>query len=115
MVNPTCDFCDNAYRKHPGAGYFKVTPALKSSLCIREGAGLDTICGDHFAETDILESGRLRANARPVFFPRLSTAKHDHPYYEAGLGQHVDEGKFEQTPELCTLLIAYCLCISFFL
>ena len=105
MVNPSCDFCDNAYRKCPSAGYFKVTPTLKASLCLREGAGLDTICGDHFATTDILASGRLRANARPVFFPRHSTAEHDHPYYDSVLGQPRDEGKLSQPPVHCTSLM----------
>ena len=70
-----------------------------------EGAGLDTICGDHFATTDILASGRLRANARPVFFPRHSTAEHDHPYYDSVLGQPRDEGKLSQPPVHCTSLM----------
>ena len=61
-------------------GYFKLTAALKSRLSVREGAGIDTICGDHFAVTDISESGRLMPDARPIFFPRLSTAAHDHSY-----------------------------------
>jgi hypothetical protein len=94
MVNANCDFCSNTYRKVPGAGYFKVTANLKSSLCIREWADLNTICGDHFKECDISESGRLRAEARPVFFPRLSTAAHDHTYYDPGESQDETEGIF---------------------
>ena len=89
MVNATCDLC---YRKNPTAGYFKVLSALKSSLCIREGADLKTICGEHFADTDIAESGRLRPEARPVFFTRLSTAAHDHTYVVPGEVQVDNEG-----------------------
>ena len=74
MVNRKCDFCDNSYKRAPTIGYFMLTPALKASLSLKEGAGFNTICGDHFAETAILENGRLRPDATPVFFPRLSTA-----------------------------------------
>ena len=80
MVNANCDFCGNSYRKYPNVGYFKLTATLKSRLSVREGAGIETICGDHFAVTDISESGRLMPDARPIFFPRLSTAAHDHSY-----------------------------------
>jgi hypothetical protein len=84
MVNATCDLC---YRKSPTAGYFKVLSALKSSLCIREGSDLNTICGEHFADTDIAES-----EARPVFLPRLSTVAHDHPYVVPGEVQGDNKG-----------------------
>ena len=94
MVNSTCDFCSNTYRKNPSVGYFKVSSALKSSLRIREGADLNTICGKHFSDTDIAESGRLRPEAKPVFFPRLSTAAHDHPYVSSEDTQDDNAGMY---------------------
>ena len=94
MVNATCDFCSNTYRKNPNVGYFKVSSALKSSLCIREGADLNTICGEHFSDADIADSGRLRPEAKPVFFPRLSTAAHDHPYVGSEDAQDDNAGMY---------------------
>ena len=92
MVNATCDFCSNTYRNNPRVGYFKVSSALKSSLCIREGADLNTICGEHFSDGDIADSGRLKPEAKPVFFPRLSTAAHDHPYVSSEDAQDDNAG-----------------------
>ena len=40
MVNASCDFCSNNYRTNPHIGYFKVTAYLKTSVRLREGAGL---------------------------------------------------------------------------
>ena len=97
MVNANCDFCSNTYRKHPSVGYFRVFAGLRSSLCIREGADLNTICGDHFAAADIEESGRLRPGARPVFFPRLSTTSLDHSYYATEAQADADEGTVDTT------------------
>ena len=54
--------------------------------------GINTICGDHFAPGDISESGRLRQDAKPVFFPRQSDAAHDHSYHDAALSQDESEG-----------------------
>ena len=71
MVNATCDFCSDTYLKNPSVGYFKVLSALKSSLCIREGADPNTICGEHFSDAEIAESRRLRPEAKPVFSLRL--------------------------------------------
>ena len=62
--------CDYTYRKHPSVGYFRVSAALRSSLCIREGADLNTICGDNFVAADIEESGRLRPGAEASLFPQ---------------------------------------------
>ena len=90
MVNANCDY---TYRKHPSVGYFRVSAALRSSLCIREGADLNTICGDNFAAADIEESGRLR----PVFFPRLSTTSLDHSYYATGAQAGADEVTIDTT------------------
>ena len=103
MVNASCSFCSNTYRKVPSVGYYKVTANLKSSMCVREGADLNTICGDHFHDCDILESGRLKTDAKPVFFPRLSTACHDHTYCDPEDSQDETEGNHNQryieTPE----------------
>lgn len=93
MVNATCDFCENSYRRNPNVGYFKVTEALKISLCLREGAGINTICGEHFAPNEISESGRLQKDAKPVFFHRKSTAAHDHNYFYGNLSEDEGEGK----------------------
>ena len=80
------------FHNNPRVGYFKVSSALKSSLCIREGADLNTICGEHFSDGDIADSGRLKPEAKPVFFPRLSTAAHDHPYVSSEDAQDDNAG-----------------------
>ena len=92
MVNARCDFCDNSYKINPSAGYFKVTQALKNSLCLKEGADLNTICGEHFSPRDISESGRLLKDARPVFFHRKSVMSLDHSYYSENTNEEADEG-----------------------
>ena len=92
MVNAKCDFCPNSYRKCPNAGYYKLSATLRSSLCLSEGAGINTICGDHFTPSDISDCGRLSPDAKPVFFPRQSSAAHDHPYHDAALSQDESEG-----------------------
>ena len=91
MVNASCDFCSNTYRRNPHIGYFKVTASLKTSLRLREGAGLNTICGEHFDPSDILQSGRLAKDARPVFFHRQSVASHDHNYFCDSTGENLGE------------------------
>ena len=107
MVNATCDFCENSYRRNPNVGYFKVTPALKTSLCLREGVGINTICGEHFEEGDISESGRLKKDARPVFFPRQSTASHDHPYFDEHLSE--DDSECNDKYIITDTMISVCL------
>ena len=88
MVNASCDFCNNNYRTNPHIGYFKVTASLKTSLRLREGAGLNTICGEHF---DILQSGRVAKDARTVFFLGQSVASHDHNYFCDSTGENLGE------------------------
>ena len=61
---------------------------LKTSLRLREGAGLNTICGEHF---DILQSGRVAKDARPVFFLGQSVASHDHNYFCDSTGENLGE------------------------
>ena len=96
MVNAHCDFCSNTYKMCPSVGYFRVSAALRCSLCIREGADLNTICGDHFAAADVGDFGRLWPGPRPVFFPRLLTTVLDHSYYATGaLHADVDEGTID--------------------
>ena len=97
MVNANCDFCSKTYRKHLSVGYFRVSAGLMSILCIREGADLNTKCGDHFMAADIEESGMLRPGARPVFSPRLSTTSLDHSYYATGAQADADEGTVDTT------------------
>ena len=94
MVNARCNFCENTYRRNPGVGYYKVTAALKTSLGLKEGADLNTICGEHFSETDIAESGRLKPVARPVFFPRQLKVSHDHTYHSSNNIEEDIEGTF---------------------
>ena len=86
MVNAVCSFCDNSYKRNPNVGYYKVTAELRDSLCLKEGADIHTICGEHFREQDISDSGRLNKDARPVFFHRKSTMEHDHDYCD---GQNI--------------------------
>ena len=92
MVNASCDFCPNNYRHKPHVGYYKISSGLKASLCVKEGVDLNTICGEHFSDTDISPSGRLKPGANPVFFPRQYTTIHDHSYFAQILGQPEDEG-----------------------
>ena len=63
--------------KKIGVGYFKLSPALRVSLCIKKGTDLTTICGEHFSDSDLSSSV---PRAKPNFFPRLCTSAHDHPY-----------------------------------
>ena len=81
MVNATCDFCSNTYRKKKtDVGYFKLSPALRVSLCIKKGTDLNSICGEHFSDSDLSSYGRLIPGAKPKIFYRLCTSAHDHPY-----------------------------------
>ena len=91
MVNASCNFCSNTYRRNPHIGYFNVTASIKTSLRLREGAGLNTICGEHFDPSDILQSGRLAKDARPVFFLGQSVASHDHNYFCDSTGENLGE------------------------
>ena len=84
MVNAVCSFCDNSYKRNPNVGYYKVTAELRDSLCLKEGADIHTICGEHFREQDISDSGRLNKDA--CIFHRKSTMEHDHDYCD---GQNI--------------------------
>lgn len=89
MPNRSCDFCLNDYRKEPSVGYFKFTSFMKIKLDMLD-VEADFICGLHFDQDSFLESGRLRPNAVPTFFPSRENLLHDHPYYSATDGPKHD-------------------------
>ena len=83
MVNRVCDFCCNQYRRNPEAGYYRVTQAMRRALGLLESVQLDFICGLHFRPECFLDDGRLKQSSVPSFFPRLSSAEHDHNYHKS--------------------------------
>ena len=92
MVNASC--CPNSYNHKPNAGYYKISSGLKASLCVKERLDLNIICGEHFSDTDISPSGRLKPGTNPVFFPRQCTTFQDHSYFYKILEQPEDEGMY---------------------
>ena len=97
MPNRNCDFCTNGYKTNPGAGYYKLTEAMREALDLN-GCQLDFICGDHFLPSCFDEKGKLRAGVKPTFFPRKECLEHDHNYTK-------DCGEEEHT--LCRRFIYY--------
>ena len=92
MVNAS--YCPNSYNHKPNAGYYKISPGFKASLCVKEGLDLNIIFGENFSDTDISPSGRLKPGANSVFFPRQWTTFHDHSYFYKILEQPEDEGMY---------------------
>ena len=86
MPNRSCDFCLNEYRKEPSIGYFKVTEFMRIHLDLLE-VKADYICGIHFDPSSFTQTGRLKPNAIPSFFPSLANLKHDHSYCQGEDGQ----------------------------
>ena len=97
MVNRTCDFCQNCYRKHPNLGYYSVTPFLRKQLGLSEESMRDFICSEHFGAACFDDQGRLVSGSVPTFFPQRSSKDHNHSYSECynPLGDTVvyDEGR----------------------
>ena len=97
MVNRTCDFCHNCYRKQPNLGYFSVTPFLRKQLGLSEESMRDFICSEHFDASCFDTQGRLVSGSVPTFFPQNSSKEHDHSYcgFTNALGDSVvdDEGR----------------------
>ena len=82
MVNRSCDFCENTYKKNPSYGYYSVTDKMRLSLQLGETelAEYSFICGEHFVDQCFDENGRLRRESIPTMFPRRECLNHDHNY-----------------------------------
>ena len=93
MVNRTCDFCHNSYRKHPHLGYYSVTPFLRNELGLSEESMRDFICSDHFDATCFDQQGCLVSGAVPTFCPQRSSKDHDPSY--SGFSLVDDEGRVD--------------------
>ena len=91
MVNRSCDFCHNSYKRSPQLGFFSVTSVIRDAMGIMEASCRDYICSEHFTSDCFDEKGRLLAGALPTFFPQQDCVDHDHCY--AGQGDpEEDEG-----------------------
>ena len=89
MLNRNCDFCANGYKTNPRAGYYKLTGAMREALDLNS-CQFDFICGDHFPPSCFDENGKLRAGARPSFFPRKECLEHNHNFYTKNCGVEED-------------------------
>ena len=94
MVNRSCDFCQNSYRKRPELGYFSVTPFIRQHLAISEESQRDFICSEHFEAKCLDGKGRIIAGSLPTFFPQSLCKDHDHNYSSSALC-HEDDSEDE--------------------
>ena len=97
MVNRSCDFCQNSYRKRPELGYFSVTPLIRQHLAISEESQRDFICSEHFAVECLDVKGRLVAGSLPTFFPQSLCKDHDHNYSSSTTLGPLDDSDDEGT------------------
>ena len=80
MVNRSCDFCENSYKKRPDLGFFSVTTTLMQHLGLRDESCKDYICSGHYSAECFDTKGRLIAGSLPTFFPQKLCLDHDHNY-----------------------------------